>query len=83
MDSFLDHVILAGGLHLAAYDAGFANSEDEGKVVFFLERSTDSSYDSVEITPNQARALYLLLPRTTVSQWCEWKLALGAMTLSY
>lgn len=84
MDSFLDYIKLDdNGATLCAYDQGFVDPDKEGNVVFFLERTTQWDEDSIALTTIQARALFLLLPRSTVSQWYEWKLALGGMTLKY
>ena len=82
MDSLLDCVELPGGLNLVAYDAGFVDPKDEGKIVYCLERSTQYSEDSVEISRLQARALYHLRPGDYTS-WSNWHIMLDSRTLTY
>tara|TARA_R100001086_G_scaffold233533_1_gene155248 strand:+ start:100 stop:357 length:258 start_codon:yes stop_codon:yes gene_type:complete len=82
MDSLLDCVELPGGLNLVAYDAGFVDPKDEGKVVFFLERTTQWSEDSVEISRLQARALFHLRPGDYTS-WSNWNIMLDSRTMTY
>jgi|TARA_R110000824_G_scaffold15830_17_gene66426 hypothetical protein len=82
MDSLLDYVLLSEGLNLVAYDAGFVDYKDEGKVVFFLERTTQFSEDSVEISRLQARALYHLRPGDYTS-WSNWNVMLENRTMTY
>ena len=82
MDSLLDYIELPGGCILAAYDAGFVDAKDEGKIVFFLERSTQWSEDSVEINCLQARALYHLRAGVYDS-WHDWNVVLENRMLPY
>ena len=82
MDSLLDYVELPGGCILAAYDAGFVDAKDEGKIVFCIERTTQWSEDSVEISRLQARALYHLRPGDYTS-WSNWNVILENRMLPY
>ena len=82
MDSLLDYVELPGGCILVAYDAGFVDFKDEGKIVFFLERTTQYSEDSVEISRLQARALYHLIPGDPPS-WSDWNVVLKNRLYTY
>jgi len=82
MDSLLDCVELPGGMYLVAYDAGFVDPKDEGKIVYYLERTTQYSEDSIEISRLQARALYHLRPGDYTS-WSNWHIMLDSRTLTY
>jgi hypothetical protein len=82
MDSLLDYVELPGGCILAAYDAGFVDAKNEGKIVFCIERTTQWSEDSVEINCLQARALYLLRAGVYTS-WHDWNVVLENRMLPY